>query len=226
MTTTVTVTDHDSPLAMSDILAHRPVFKNGLTSSPTTYSTSANLCRHSYKTISYLPSSRPCRAPLIVREARDEDATSIATIRYAAYFPQPGHAQAYGRVPFADHVYFDGFNTQQFIANSASLHAKILVVEDTATKEIISTANWFLPVRDGETAIDPSCLTKLNPSCRYLNLALLTTYNDSIETVEQATWKGKRCYRMLLPRQRFHLSKASSHSHSHSLYLLSRLPSR
>ena len=35
-----------------------------------------------------------------------------------------------------------------------------------------------------------------------LDLALLTVYNDSIETVEQATWKGKRCYRMLLPRQK------------------------
>ena len=212
MTTIVTVTDHDSLPAMSDILAHRPVFKNSLTPSPTIYSTSANFCRHSYRTISYSPSPRPGRTPLIVREARDEDAASIAAIRYAAYFPQPGHAQAYGRVPFADHVYFDGFNTQQFIANSTSLHAKILVVEDTATKEIISTANWFLPVHDGETAIDPSSLTKLNPSCGYLNLALLTTYNDSIETVEQATWKGKRCYRMLLPRQRSHLSKASSHS--------------
>jgi len=211
MTTTVRVTDHDSSPAMSDILAHRLAFKNSLTSSPTIYSPSANLCRHSYKTISYLPSSRPSRAPLIVREARDEDAASIAAIRYAAYFPQPGHAQAYGRVPFADHIHLDGFNTQQFIAKSTSLYARILVVEDTASKEIISTAKWFLPVRDGETAIDPSSLTKLNPSCGYLNLALLTTYNDSIETVEQVTWKGKRCYRMLLPRQRLQLSKASSH---------------
>jgi hypothetical protein len=202
MTITLIVTDHDSPSAMSDILAHRPIFKHSLTSSPTICSTSTSLCRRSYKTISYLPSPRPRRAPLIVREARDEDAASIAAIRYAAYFPQPGHAQAYGRVPFADHVYFDGFNTRQVIANSTSLHAQILVVEDTATKEIISTANWFLPVHDGETAIDPSSLTKLNPSCGYLNLALLTIYNDSIETVEQATWKGKRCYRMLLPRQK------------------------
>jgi hypothetical protein len=208
MTTTVTVTDHDSQSAMSDVLAHRSVFQRGLTSSPTTCSTSANLCRHSYKAIPYLSSPRPSRAALVVREAREEDAPSIAAIRYAAYFPQPGHAQAYGRVPFADHVYLDGFNTRQFIANSISLHAQVLVVEDMATKEIISSANWFLPVRDGEAARDPSSLTKLNPSCGYLNLALLTTYNESIEAVEQATWKGKRCYRMLLPRQTFPLEQS------------------
>jgi hypothetical protein len=136
--------------------------------------------------------------PLIVREAREEDAASIAAIRYEAYFSQPGHAHAYGRVPFADHVYFDGFNIRQFIAASSSLHAKILVVEDTAVNEIISTAKWFLPVAEGETAMDSSSLRTLGPGLWYLNMDLLTAYTDSIEKAEQSTWKGKRCYRTLL----------------------------
>jgi hypothetical protein len=134
--------------------------------------------------------------PLIVREALEEDADSIAAIRYAAYYPQPGHAQAYGRVPFDEHVRYDGFNIKQFLAASSSLHAQILVVEDTATGEIISTAKWFLPVDEGETVMDPSSLKVLTPDWRYLNLDLLTTYDCSIRTSEQTTWEGRRCYRM------------------------------
>jgi hypothetical protein len=135
---------------------------------------------------------------LIVREARDEDAASIAAIRYAAYFPQPGHAQAYGRISFSDHIHYDGFNTRQFIAASSSLHAQILVVEDAATHEIISTAKWFLPVGEGETVTDPSSLRKLSPEGRYLNMRLLAAYGDSLKRADQSTWKGRRCYRMLL----------------------------
>jgi hypothetical protein len=139
---------------------------------------------------------------LIVREARDEDAASIAAIRYAAYFPQPGHAQAYGRISFADHIHYDGFNTRQFIAASSLLHAQILVVEDAATNEIISTAKWFLPVGEGETAVDPSSLRKLSPEGRYLNMRLLTAYGDSMKNADQSTWKGRRCYRTLLLSRR------------------------
>ena len=143
--------------------------------------------------------------PLIVREARDEDAASIAAIHYAAYYPQLGHAQAYGRVPLAEHVRYDGFNTRKFIAASSSLHARILVVEDSATEEIISTAKWFLPVGEGETAKDPSSLPKLDPDWLYLNIDLLTVYNASIHKAEQSTWEGKRCYSTLLPHPRFFL---------------------
>lgn len=137
--------------------------------------------------------------PLLVREAREEDASAIAAIRYAAYFPQPGHAQAYGRVPYADHVHYDGFNNRQFIAASDALHGLILVVEDTATGRIISTAKWFLPVNDGEIAKSPDSLTKLSPDSKYLNLDLLKAYDRSIWKSEKQTWKGRRCYSMLLP---------------------------
>jgi hypothetical protein len=135
--------------------------------------------------------------PLIVREAREEDAASIAAVRYAAYFPQPGHAQAYGRVPFDDHIHYDGFNNNQFITASRSLHAQILVVEDTATGEIISTAKWFLPVGEGEAVDDPNSLTKRIPDWQYLNMDLLRAYDKSVRKSEQSTWKGRRCYRMI-----------------------------
>ena len=136
---------------------------------------------------------------LIVREAREEDATSIAAIRYAAYSPQPGHAEAYGRVPFLDHVRCDGFNNRQFIAASSSLKAKILVVEDTDTNWIVSTAKWFMPVGEGETVKQPSSLQKIYPDWIYFQVELMQAYGRLTDEVEQRTWKGKRCYGMLLP---------------------------
>ncbi|KAL9102318.1 MAG: hypothetical protein Q9187_009139, partial [Circinaria calcarea] len=131
---------------------------------------------------------------LIVRPARQEDAPSIAAIRHAAYLTKPGHATAYGTLPLADHMRLETVNTQIFIAASSALRAQILVVEDPATGQVISTAKWFLPVPEGERALELDRLPKVNPEDRYLNHTLLEAYMRAIAEKEMNGQEDRRCY--------------------------------
>lgn len=135
---------------------------------------------------------------LIVRPARQEDAPSIAAIRHAAYFSQPGHATGYGTLPLAKHMPLETVNTQIFIAASGALRAQILVVEDPATGQVISTAKWFLPVPEGESALDPQRLPKVNPEDRYLNGPLLGAYARAMAEKGMSGQGDRCCYRRFL----------------------------